>query len=118
MTIPPLPNHIRSTYDAYASLIRIVQRFARKNDINQAEALVILFLGEEVMKASAVKEELLIFASNVSYTLASLEKRGFISSIATPVDRRCRFIKLTDKGLQTCASIRTWIEAYAVKEAA
>lgn len=102
----PLPPHVRATYDAYAELTLKVQRFARQNLINNAEALVILLLGDRTMTPTEIREELLLVPSNISYTLTGLQKRRLIRRVDRPDSRKSHFIKLTDKGLQLCANLR------------
>lgn len=118
MIIPDIPIHIKSTYDAYTDMMLLVQKFARKHSLNSAEALVVLLLGDEIMRPSDVKDSLLVVASNVSYTLAGLEERKLLSRIDDPKDKRCHFIKLTDEGLRLCSTIRVLLDSRARREAA
>ncbi len=113
MIIPDIPTHIKSTYEAYTEMMLLVQKFARKHGLNQAEALVVLLLGKETMRPSDVKDSLLVVASNVSYTLAGLEERKLLHRIDDPNDKRCHFIKLTDEGLKLCSTIRILLDSRA-----
>ncbi|KZE69243.1 MarR family transcriptional regulator [Fictibacillus phosphorivorans] len=85
-----------------AVLVRRVTSITSKNKIGNLDRSAYLLMHElSVEGPSGVKtlaENLQLDTSTVSRQAASLEKKGYVSKIPDPTDRRAYFLQLTESG--------------------
>lgn len=84
----------------------VTKRDIQKSDINLTEFAVMELLyhkGDQPIQI--IGKKVLIASSSITYVVDKLEKKGFVSRIACPTDRRVTFASLTETGKQMIESI-------------
>ncbi|MGN7476211.1 MarR family winged helix-turn-helix transcriptional regulator [Solibacillus silvestris] len=78
----------------------------QQNDLNLTEFAVMEMLyhkGDQPIQI--IGKKVLIASSSITYVVDKLEKKGLVSRIACPSDRRVTFVSLTDQGKEMIESI-------------
>ncbi|MBR9972284.1 MarR family winged helix-turn-helix transcriptional regulator [Magnetospirillum sulfuroxidans] len=105
----------------YFEIIRLIERLHRHfldvlrtelrrlgiEDINAVQALLLYNIGENEVVIRDLKDRGYYQGSNVSYNIKGLTEYGYLTQERSPHDRRSVRLKLTDKGLDLCNSVRT-----------
>ena len=81
-------------------------------DINAVQALLLFNIGEKELTAGELRTRGYYLGSNVSYNLKKLVEMGFLDHQRSRVDRRSVRIKLTDKGIDVCETVRALYEKH------
>ena len=99
-----------SPYDLYVDLMRHVEELASRyvetmeiDGLTGQQALVVLRLGAEEVPVGGLST--VYFGTNVSYNIARLEERGFITRTRSAVDKRLTIVALTEKGHEVRARL-------------
>ncbi|CAA7620741.1 Transcriptional regulator [Candidatus Terasakiella magnetica] len=104
----------------YFDIIRLIERLHRHfldvlrtelrrlgtEDINAVQALLLYNIGENEVVIRDLKDRGYYQGSNVSYNIKALTECGYLMQERSPHDRRSVRLKLTDKGMTLCTSIR------------
>lgn len=104
----------------YFDIIRLIERLHRHfldvlrtelrrlgiEDINAVQALLLYNIGENEVVIRDLKDRGYYQGSNVSYNIKALTECGYLMQERSTHDRRSVRLKLTDKGLSLCNSIR------------
>lgn len=107
-------------YDAYNTIVQLVERLHRHfldvlrselrrmgvNDINAVQALLLSNIGDDDVVIRDLKDRGYYHGSNVSYNIKKLTEFGYIEQERAEHDRRAVQLKLTDKGMDLCMTIR------------
>jgi DNA-binding MarR family transcriptional regulator len=104
--LPQFPDHVKSTYMAYASMMDRVNSIGRLHGLNSTAVLIIAFIGDRLMAPRDILANEMTGASNISYNLNILTERDLITRTSYSRDKRIQFVKLTDAGLSLCGKIR------------
>ncbi|CAA7624160.1 MULTISPECIES: MarR family winged helix-turn-helix transcriptional regulator [Magnetospirillum] len=105
----------------YFEIIRLIERLHRHfldvlrtelrrkgiEDINAVQALLLYNIGENDVVIRDLKDRGYYQGSNVSYNIKGLTEYGYLTQERSAHDRRSVRLKLTDKGLELCATVRT-----------
>lgn len=105
----------------YFEIIRLIERLHRHfldvlrtelrrlgiDDINAVQALLLYNIGENEVVIRDLKDRGYYQGSNVSYNIKALTEYGYITQERSTHDRRSVRLRLTDKGLELCAAVRT-----------
>jgi len=105
----------------YFEIIRLIERLHRHfldvlrtelrrlgiEDINAVQALLLYNIGENEVVIRDLKDRGYYQGSNVSYNIKGLTEYGYLTQERSSHDRRSVRLKLTDKGLDLCNSVRT-----------
>lgn len=105
----------------YFEIIRLIERLHRHfldvlrtelrrlgiEDINAVQALLLYNIGENEVVIRDLKDRGYYQGSNVSYNIKALTESGYLTQERSAHDRRSVRLKLTDKGLELCNSVRT-----------
>jgi DNA-binding MarR family transcriptional regulator len=116
-------DHIQPHYLEALTLIERLHRrlldvikdeFDRKGraDINAVQALLLFNIGDKELTAGELRTRGYYLGSNVSYNLKKLVEMGFLDHQRSRVDRRSVRIKLTDKGIDVCETVRALYEKH------
>jgi DNA-binding MarR family transcriptional regulator len=104
----------------YLDIVRLIERLHRHfldvlrtemrrlniEDINAVQALLLYNIGENEVVIRDLKDRGYYQGSNVSYNIKALTEYGYITQERSPHDRRSVRLKLTQKGLDLCNSVR------------
>lgn len=104
----------------YFDIIRLIERLHRHfldvlrselrrlgiEDINAVQALLLYNIGENEVVIRDLKDRGYYQGSNVSYNIKALTECGYLMQERSPHDRRSVRLKLTDKGMALCNSVR------------
>jgi len=104
----------------YFDIVRLIERLHRHfldvlrtemrrlgiEDINAVQALLLYNIGENEVVIRDLKDRGYYQGSNVSYNIKALTECGYLTQERSPHDRRSVRLKLTDKGLELCNSVR------------
>ncbi len=102
-------------------LVRIIERMYRRyldrlridlirigaDDISPAHAMLLFTIGDDDLSVRDLMDRGHYLGSNASYSLKQLVQSGYVDRTASARDRRSARIRLTDKGKQLCADIKT-----------
>src|SRR5690606_35367986 len=77
------------------------------SDLNSVQALLLYNLGGEELTAGELKTRGYYLGSNVSYNLKKLVDLGYIHYKRSEHDRRSVRVRLTSKGEEICATVRS-----------
>lgn len=116
-----MPLYSRPVSQPYFDIIRLIERLHRHfldvlrtelrrlniEDINAVQALLLYNIGENEVVIRDLKDRGYYQGSNVSYNIKALTESGYLMQERSPHDRRSVRLKLTDKGLSLCNSVRT-----------
>ena len=116
-------DHIQPHYLEALTLIERLHRrlldvikdeFDRKGraDINAVQALLLFNIGDKELTAGELRTRGYYLGSNVSYNLKKLVEMGFLDHQRSRVDRRSVRIKLTEKGIDVCETVRALYEKH------
>lgn len=111
--MPPMPSRFLVTQLAYAKMITEVHDIVRGTSLTPQMALLVAFLGEQVMTRKIIHHCGYFIGTNLTYTLAELERSQLIERLngAVSDDARKRPIRLTDAGRKLALAIRTRLAA-------
>jgi DNA-binding MarR family transcriptional regulator len=104
----------------YFEIIRLIERLHRHfldvlraelrrkgiEDVNAVQALLLYNIGENDVVIRDLKDRGYYQGSNVSYNIKGLTEYGYLTQERSPHDRRSVRLKLTDKGMDLCATVR------------
>jgi DNA-binding MarR family transcriptional regulator len=104
----------------YFDIVRLIERLHRHfldvlrselrrlgiEDINAVQALLLYNIGENEVVIRDLKDRGYYQGSNVSYNIKALTESGYLTQERSPHDRRSVRLRLTDKGLELCDSVR------------
>lgn len=105
----------------YFEIIRLIERLHRHfldvlrtelrrigiEDINAVQALLLYNIGENEVVIRDLKDRGYYQGSNVSYNIKALTENSYLTQERSAHDRRSVRLKLTDKGMELCNSVRT-----------
>jgi DNA-binding MarR family transcriptional regulator len=111
---------IQNVTEAYFNIVRLVERLHRHfldvlrtelrrvdvEDINAVQALLLYNIGEAEVVIRDLKDRGYYHGSNVSYNIKKLTEFEYLEQERCSHDRRSIRLKLTDKGMRLCTSIR------------
>ena len=80
--------------------------------VNSVQALLLFNIGDQELTAGELRTRGHYLGSNVSYNLKKLVEMGFLDHQRSRVDRRSVRIKLTDKGIDVCETVRALYEKH------
>ena len=106
-SMPPIPEHVTSIISAHSRLMAQVRHaVASEAKITPSQAIMIMSLGNETVKAGDIIRLGYYPGTNVSYNLHMLTRSGYIKRSSFNGDRRTKFVSLTKKGIQLCKQLR------------
>jgi DNA-binding MarR family transcriptional regulator len=74
--------------------------------VSPSQALLIMNLGNDAVKAGNLRRLGYYTGTNASYNLNALEETGYLRRSNVKGDRRQKLVSLTDKGLDLCIRLR------------
>jgi DNA-binding MarR family transcriptional regulator len=106
---------------AYLDIIQLIERLHRHfldvlrtelrtlgiEDINAVQALLLYNIGENEVVIRDLKDRGYYHGSNVSYNIKALTECGYLTQERSARDRRSMRLRLTERGMALCSSIRT-----------
>lgn len=106
--------------ESYFSIVQLVERLHRHfldvlrtelrrlniDDINAVQALLLANIGTEEVVIRDLKDRGYYHGSNVSYNIKKLTEAEYLEQERCAHDRRAVRLKLTDKGMNLCETIR------------
>ena len=106
--MPQMPTRLLATQLAYSQMILAVQNIVCCTKLSPRMALIIAFLGDQIMSPADIQRYGYFIGTSLTYNLDQLEKDHLIERINGLVssDRRRRPVKLTLAGRRMAASIR------------
>ena len=106
--MPPMPTRLLATQLAYAQMILTVQNIVCGTNLSPQMALIIAFLGDQIMSPADIKRYGYFIGTSLTYNLDQLEDDHLIERIDGQFssDRRRRPVKLTPVGRRMAASMR------------
>lgn len=105
-TFPPMPEHVAEIQSRHYRLMEQIRRSADAGNITPSQAIMIMSLGTENIKASDLIRRGHYAGTNASYNISVLEDAGYIRRENVPGDKRQKLVALTDKGLDLCIRLR------------
>ena len=97
------------------SKVYFMEAFTHLTEFLQGELFVLYFLSQnkdEVLSPSTISNNLHMSRPRVTNTLATLKKKGFVSTLNSLEDRRRIQVSLTEKGISYIEEKRKNIEDY------
>jgi DNA-binding MarR family transcriptional regulator len=107
-TMAPMPDHVQKILLEYADLIQVVQ-CAVPRSITPHMALILAFVGTELISPSELLRRGYYIGTNCTYALKTLERLGLITDRPAK-DKRCKLIELTSEGLEIAIQTRKVLE--------
>jgi DNA-binding MarR family transcriptional regulator len=121
MTFQPSSKQVRVVIESYFATVQLVERLHRHfldvlrtelrrlniDDINAVQALLLANIGTEEVVIRDLKDRGYYHGSNVSYNIKKLTEMNYLEQERCSHDRRAVRLKLTEKGIALCDSIRT-----------
>jgi len=106
--MPAMPAHFRATQIAYAAMIAKVQKLIAGTRLTPQMALMLAFIGDQVISPADIQRYGYFIGTNVGYNLKELERDSMIERVPGLVsaDRRRRPVKLTPAGRRIAAALR------------
>ncbi|MBI3747370.1 MAG: MarR family transcriptional regulator [Chloroflexi bacterium] len=90
-----------------------IGRLLRPLNVSAAGGLVLGILRDQgPMSPSALSDRLIVTRATVTGVLDSLERRGFVSRLANPVDRRGQIAEITPAGRVVLQQLRTLVHGH------
>lgn len=89
-------------------ILEHINSLLRKNniyDLNANQALLLRNIGNDAKHVHDVNNSSYYLGTNISYSIGSLVKKGYIDRIKDNVDTRCAFLVLTQKGKKVLSLI-------------
>ena len=90
----------------FLDVLRAELRRTGVTDINAVQALLLYNIGENDVVIRDLKDRGYYQGSNVSYNIKGLTELGYLAQEREARDKRAVRLKLTEKGIALCASIR------------
>lgn len=87
--------------------------FAKEMKLTRAQMATIDFLGKQpgqMVKQRVIEEEFAIKRSTTTIMLQRMEKRGLVSRLPDPADKRQKLVKLTDEAKELLPGIQEEIK--------
>lgn len=106
--LPPMPSRYLLTQLAYAKMISDVQDLTIGTKLTPAMALMLAFVGDQVMTRTEIHRYGYFIGTNLTYSLEQLEKDRLIERLdgCVSADRRRRPVKLTEAGRGIALALR------------
>ena len=112
-TMAPMPDHVQKVLLDYADLIQMVQCTVPRS-ITPHMALILAFVGNELISPSELLRRGYYIGTNCSYALKTLERLGLITDRPAK-DKRSRLIELTSEGLEIAVKTRKVLTKNTIK---
>ncbi len=109
----PMPDYVQKILLEYADLIQMVQ-CAVPRSITPHMALILAFVGNELISPSELLRRGYYIGTNCSYALKTLERLGLITDRPAK-DKRSRLIELTSEGLEIAVKTRKVLAKNIIK---
>jgi DNA-binding MarR family transcriptional regulator len=111
--MPAMPAHFRATQIAYAAMIAKVQKLIAGTRLTPQMALMLAFIGDQVISPADIQRYGYFIGANVGYNLKELERDSMIERVPGLVsaDRRRRPVKLRDSTQREYKRMLTKAEA-------
>jgi DNA-binding MarR family transcriptional regulator len=103
-TVPALVNLVAASG---APRLRAAFAVAGLDGIRPAQAVALVPLATGGLHASDLAERLNVSRQAVAQAIAGLERHGYVTRVADPVDARARIIELTPRGRQALRVMRS-----------
>jgi DNA-binding MarR family transcriptional regulator len=103
-TVPALVNLVAASG---APRLRAAFAAAGLDGIRPAQAVALVPLATGGLHASDLAERLNVSRQAVAQAIAGLERHGYVTRVADPVDARARIIELTPRGRQALRVMRS-----------
>ena len=103
-TVPALVNLVAASG---APHLRVAFAAAGLDGIRPAQAVVLVPLAAGGLHASDLADRLKVSRQAVAQGIASLERHGYVTRVADPVDARARIIELAPRGRQALRVMRS-----------
>ena len=81
--------------------------------INSIQALMLFYIGGQVLSANELKKRGYYLGSNTSYNIKILVKQNYLKHERSPLDRRAVRLSLTEKGAAVAAIVNVVFEKHA-----
>lgn len=104
--IPPMPEHIVEIQARHCRLMEQIKRAVGNEGTTPSQAIMIMFIGDNIVKAGDIIRNGYYHGTNASYNLRMLEKSGYIERKENNGDRRQSLISLSPKGMDLCIRLR------------
>lgn len=101
-----MPDNIIPVLEAYSKLIEQLKRIIGNNELTPAQAIMIMTLGTDIVRAGDLIRLGYYYGTNSTYNLHTLQRHEFIEYLKNNNDKRLKLVKLTDKGLEFCVKLR------------
>ncbi|MEC1178711.1 MarR family transcriptional regulator [Metasolibacillus meyeri] len=91
---------------AYKAINETTNHFFQKNGLNPTEFAVLELLyhkGRQPLQH--IGNKILLASGSITYVVDKLEKRGYLSRVSCPEDRRVTYAEITDAGAQFMAEL-------------
>jgi DNA-binding MarR family transcriptional regulator len=103
-TVPALLNLVAASG---APRLRAAFAAAGLDGIRPAQAVALVPLAAGGLHASDLAERLKVSRQAVAQAITALERHGYVTRVADPIDARARLIELTPRGRQTLRVMRS-----------